>query len=75
MKRCGKRAARLRAPDEQDTHLDHNDVVSEYTLTPHVGARTYESVERQAIMAVENMLASCMVRHRCLPCAAMPMPV
>ena len=25
-------------------------------LTPHVGARTYESVERQAIMAVENML-------------------
>jgi D-3-phosphoglycerate dehydrogenase len=25
-------------------------------LTPHVGSRTYESVERQAIMAVENML-------------------
>ena len=25
-------------------------------LTPHVGSRTYESVERQAVMAVENML-------------------
>jgi D-3-phosphoglycerate dehydrogenase len=25
-------------------------------LTPHVGLRTYESVECQAIMAVENML-------------------
>src|SRR5215831_10254 len=25
-------------------------------LTPHVGSRTYESVERQAIMAVENLL-------------------
>ena len=25
-------------------------------LTPHVGSRTYQSVERQAVMAVENML-------------------
>ncbi|MGE3540637.1 MAG: phosphoglycerate dehydrogenase [Candidatus Tectimicrobiota bacterium] len=25
-------------------------------LTPHIGSRTYESVERQAVMAVENML-------------------
>lgn len=25
-------------------------------LTPHVGSRTYESVERQALMAVENMI-------------------
>ena len=25
-------------------------------LTPHVWSRTYESVERQAVMAVENML-------------------
>jgi D-3-phosphoglycerate dehydrogenase len=25
-------------------------------LTPHVGSRTYESVERQAVMAVENLL-------------------
>jgi len=25
-------------------------------LTPHIGSRTYESVERQAMMAVENLL-------------------
>jgi D-3-phosphoglycerate dehydrogenase len=25
-------------------------------ITPHVGSRTYESVERQALMAVENMI-------------------
>jgi len=26
-------------------------------LTPHIGSRTYESVERQALMAVENLIA------------------
>ena len=25
-------------------------------LTPHIGSRTYESVERQAAMAVENLI-------------------
>jgi D-3-phosphoglycerate dehydrogenase / 2-oxoglutarate reductase len=25
-------------------------------LTPHTGSRTYESVERQALMAAENMI-------------------
>jgi D-3-phosphoglycerate dehydrogenase len=29
---------------------------SNVVLTPHVGSRTYESVERQAVIAVENLL-------------------
>jgi len=30
--------------------------VDNILITPHIGSRTYESVERQALMSTENLL-------------------
>ena len=37
----------------------HNHPLNEFKnviITPHIGSRTYESVERQGLMAVENLI-------------------
>jgi D-3-phosphoglycerate dehydrogenase / 2-oxoglutarate reductase len=37
--------------------LDYNNII----ITPHIGSRTYESVERQGLMAVKNLVKSLLI--------------
>jgi D-3-phosphoglycerate dehydrogenase len=43
--------------DEEPPRPDHPLLIAKNCIiTPHIGSRTYESVQRQAMMAAQNLL-------------------